>query len=114
MQVDELIFSHREFLKELHALCKKWNAKIGGCGCCGSPWVIFSDDTSMEELDVNSQYLYGIMDGETVTLKDTRHIIRTFQNDDGWNAGCKVCGTYARGHEIKEEAIKALEEKPCK
>lgn len=27
------------FLKELDELTKKYNIAIGGCGCCGSPWV---------------------------------------------------------------------------
>lgn len=114
MRVEELTFSKRECLKELHALCKKWNIKIGGCGCCGSPWVIFSDDTSMEELDVNSQYLYGIIDGYAVTLSDTVHIVETFENGDGWNANCKVCGIYVRGYKTEQEAIEALEAIECK
>ena len=28
-----------EFAKELKALMAKYNAKIGGCGCCGSPYL---------------------------------------------------------------------------
>lgn len=28
-----------EFLKEYEKLCKKYNMYIGGCGCCGSPWL---------------------------------------------------------------------------
>lgn len=27
------------FLKELSELTKKYNIKIDGCGCCGSPYV---------------------------------------------------------------------------
>ncbi len=29
----------RKFLWELFKLCKKYDASIGGCGCCGSPFV---------------------------------------------------------------------------
>ncbi|KKL15124.1 hypothetical protein LCGC14_2508750 [marine sediment metagenome] len=29
----------RKFLWELFKLCKKYDATIGGCGCCGSPRV---------------------------------------------------------------------------
>ena len=28
-----------EFLAELTELCNKHKLRIGGCGCCGSPWV---------------------------------------------------------------------------
>lgn len=27
------------FLEELSALTREWGVEIGGCGCCGSPWV---------------------------------------------------------------------------
>lgn len=28
-----------EFLKELTELSRKYNIGIGGCGCCGSPFL---------------------------------------------------------------------------
>ena len=56
MNIDDLIFSKREFLKELQALCKDWNVTISGCGCCGSPWIVFDDDT-MDCLYVDSEKL---------------------------------------------------------
>lgn len=37
----------RAFLTELEALCRKHNASIDGCGCCGSPGVTIGN----EELD---------------------------------------------------------------
>lgn len=29
----------RSFLQELTALSDKYEIYIGGCGCCGSPWI---------------------------------------------------------------------------
>lgn len=28
-----------DFLNELSALTQKYGIEIGGCGCCGSPWL---------------------------------------------------------------------------
>lgn len=28
-----------KFLEELTELTKKYGIEIGGCGCCGSPWL---------------------------------------------------------------------------
>lgn len=56
MNINELVFSKREFLKELQALCKKYNVTISGCGCCESPWVEFKDET-MECLYADSEKL---------------------------------------------------------
>ena len=38
-----------DFLKELSELTLKYNIKIGGCGCCGSPYLESVDD----DLDIN-------------------------------------------------------------
>ena len=45
-----------EFLKELTALTMKHGLKIGGCGCCGSPWI-------QELQDGDRQMAYGASRG---------------------------------------------------
>lgn len=32
------------FLKELGELTKKYKIEIGGCGCCGSPWLLDKEE----------------------------------------------------------------------
>jgi len=36
----------KEFVRELSKLCRRHKIKIGGCGCCGSPYL-----SRMEETD---------------------------------------------------------------
>jgi len=38
----------RAFLTELGELTKKYGVAIGGCGCCGSPWLDDDADVSDE------------------------------------------------------------------
>jgi len=33
------------FLKELAELTQKHGLEIGGCGDCGSPWIVTADDS---------------------------------------------------------------------
>lgn len=40
--------TREKFLEELKELTRKYQLVIGGCGCCGSPWVEFLPD---DELD---------------------------------------------------------------
>ena len=40
-----------EFLKELSELTQKHGFSIGGCGCCGSPWINdFKNEFNAHEL----------------------------------------------------------------
>ena len=39
----------KAFLTELTRLTKKYGYEIGGCGCCGSPWVC-SESESGDDL----------------------------------------------------------------
>lgn len=42
------------FLKELEYLTEKYQIKIGGCGCCGSPWL--KDLKSHEHIGYELEY----------------------------------------------------------
>lgn len=35
----------KEFVKELSKLCRRHKICIGGCGCCGSPYLYRMDKT---------------------------------------------------------------------
>ena len=51
------------FLKELSDLTKKYNIEIGGCGCCGSPYLndLETGETLGEELGYNGyKYLVTV------------------------------------------------------
>lgn len=41
------------FLRELTDLSTKYNLVIGGCGCCGSPWIM-----ELEHDDHGKAYTY--------------------------------------------------------
>lgn len=52
---------YRQFLIELSALSLKHGIEIGGCGCCGSPYLY------QRELDVNGGYVCPAGDNEELT-----------------------------------------------
>lgn len=124
MYIDDLIFSKREFLKELQALCKKWNVTISGCGCCYSPWVEFEDET-MEELYASGEKLYITTgDRQRVFTANKKHDIEVteeiiYPDKDGnynytmYTATCKKCGMSKRVN-TEIGAREALEAQECK
>lgn len=45
-----------EFLKELSELTQKHGFSIGGCGCCGSPWINdFKNEFDTDELSYDEE-----------------------------------------------------------
>jgi hypothetical protein len=68
---DEKIIARMDgFLQELNELTRRHKIKIGGCGCCGSPWL---EDCSTE------------LPGEYILDEPVEHssgII--YRNDLGW------------------------------
>ena len=51
------------FLTELRDLCGKYGYEIGGCGCCGSPWLNTSKDGPTNTVD-----LYADGEGASVWI----------------------------------------------
>ena len=47
-----------QFLEELTALTKKHGFAIGGCGCCGSPWL-YDDGDGAEDFKQQHYVLKG-------------------------------------------------------
>jgi hypothetical protein len=39
-----------EFLRELSELSKKHKIALGGCGCCGSPWLYHEEGESFDKM----------------------------------------------------------------
>lgn len=66
----------KEFLKELTELSKKHEIYIGGCGCCGSPFLctdngVFASDLDFEE-KTNSYAVYSHTFGK-VLVKENKN-----------------------------------------
>ena len=61
----------KEFLKELTELSKKYGIFIGGCGCCGSPFL-YADEGGINYKDLDFQEKenrYTVYDcGESKTI----------------------------------------------
>lgn len=108
------MFAKRDFLRDLQALCEKYKASIGGCGCCGSPWITFSDGTEAENLSVTDRYVCVDFGGKTISIKKDRHCVNVNSKTGGWQAFCKECGTHTEWCDTLDEALKQLEDMPCK
>lgn len=49
------------FLKELEQICKKYKCNLGGCGCCGSPFISDLYTISVDEINFeNDKLTYNI------------------------------------------------------
>ena len=55
------------FLKELTALSRKYNLEIGGCGCCGSPWIY-----EINKDQAKDEFGYFCKDDETLLRWTTK------------------------------------------
>lgn len=129
MRVDELPKNQAEFFTELQALCKKYNAEIGGCGCCDSPFGYVDDwKNSFGNLDVAPDYLTVEIKGvqfQLYTDPTEYHDIEVTEEvvyPDGavnnyhftkYNATCKKCGKTA-ARDSRVFAIADIERYPCK
>ncbi len=71
------------FLAELRDLCGKYGYEIGGCGCCGSPWLNTSNDGPTKTVD-----LYA--DGGEASVAELRDLCGKYGYEIG---GCGCCGS---------------------
>jgi hypothetical protein len=79
-------FSWDKFLSELTDLTLKYGVSIGGCGCCGSPWLDASADT-----DSTSGY-FRSAGGDRITWVD-RGSVAEFEVEIASGGGCILFGT---------------------
>lgn len=57
----------QSFLAELRALCGRYGYRIGGCGCCGSPWVVTGSRSDVSDLGASGDGASAWCEGEEVT-----------------------------------------------
>jgi len=60
------------FLAELTELSRKHRIAIGGCGCCGSPWLFDLERKPTSEVAYDGddgKYSFGEMNGELEWVK---------------------------------------------
>ena len=72
MASEEFTEKQREFFPALEALTRKYGVFIGGCGCCGSPWVGGGhvDDSDFNDVDYQGvHYRGGYAYGESQRLE---------------------------------------------
>ena len=57
------------FMEELLLLCEKYGYYIGGCGCCGSPWITDDKNNTIGEyLNVDKEKISCGADGYDLTV----------------------------------------------
>ena len=60
------------FVADLNALADKHGLVVGGCGCCGSPWVVAREKPA--------SYSIGTLDGDRTMVSQLQY---DDEDDDG-------------------------------
>lgn len=70
----------KQFILGLAELTRKYGIAIGGCGCCGSPFLCDPEDVGEQ-----CGYMLNDDDEINIDLTNRNHLLHVLRNPYGWN-----------------------------